>query len=164
MFCPKCSSTDTQVYDSRVINDGKTIKRRRECTTCGYRFTTLEELKVVDIYVKKRSGQEVTFNKEKLQNSIQKAFNKRKVNNQLINSVVEEVTNTIVSSSGDMVSSEEIGNMVISKLRDVDQAAYICFMAMFKNFETAEDFINLVKQFEISTTKKSKYAKSIINP
>ncbi len=154
MFCPKCSSVDTQVYDSRVINDGKTIKRRRECTSCSYRFTTLEELKVVDIYVKKRNGQEVTFNKEKLQYSIQKAFNKRKVNNQLINSVVDDVANTVVSNSGDVITSEEIGNMVLSKLRDVDQAAYICFMAMFKNFETAEDFINLVKQFEKNNSTK----------
>jgi transcriptional repressor NrdR len=148
MYCPKCKNPDTQVYDSRVINDGKSIKRRRECTKCSYRFTTIEELKVVDIYVKKRNGQEVLFSREKLQNSIQKSFNKRKVNLVLVNSLVEAIIEEILSTYGEMITSEEIGNIVLNKLRDIDQAAYICFMAMFKNFETADDFIKLVKQFE----------------
>jgi transcriptional repressor NrdR len=159
MYCPKCKSSDTNVYDSRVINDGKTIKRRRECGSCGYRFTTHEELKMVDIYVIKRNGQEVPFNKEKLKLSIQKAFNKRKVNLDLINSLVERVTDDVLSKNKDTISSEEIGNIVLNQLNSKDEAAYICFMAMFKNFATAEDFIKLVKQFEINYDQR----KSIVN-
>jgi transcriptional repressor NrdR len=148
MYCPKCKNVDTQVYDSRAINDGKTIKRRRICNSCSYRFTTLEELKVIDIYVKKRNGQEVQFSKPKLQLSIQKSFNKRKVNNDLIVRIVDEVVDQILSEHGDDITSAKIGNLVLNKLRDVDQAAYICYMAMFMNFDTANDFIKLVKQFE----------------
>jgi transcriptional repressor NrdR len=159
MYCPKCKSTDTNVYDSRVINDGKTIKRRRECGACGYRFTTHEELKMVDIYVIKRNGQEVPYNKEKLKLSILKSFNKRKVNLDLINSLVEKVTDDVLAMNKDSVSSEEIGNIALNQLSSKDEAAYICFMAMFKNFTTAEDFIKLVKQFETNYDQR----KSIIN-
>ncbi len=159
MHCPKCKSSDTNVYDSRVINDGKTIKRRRECVACGYRFTTHEELKMVDIYVIKRNGQEVPFNKEKLKISILKAFNKRKVNLDLINSLVERVTDDVLSKNKDVISSEDIGNIVLNQLSNTDEAAYICFMAMFKNFASASDFIKLVKQFENNYDQR----KSVIN-
>lgn len=148
MLCPKCLCLDTQVYDSRIINQNKTIKRRRECNSCHYRFITIEEVKVTDIYIKKRNGQEVTFNKEKLRNSIIKAFNKRKINIDLINKVTEQVTEAIIAKTDDTVSSITIGNLVLNILRDNDQAAYICYMSMFANFETAKDFIQLLKQFE----------------
>jgi transcriptional repressor NrdR len=148
MFCPKCKCNDTQVYDTRVVNNGKSIKRRRECAECKFRFTTFEELKVIDLYVKKRNGQEVQFDKEKLKHSILKAFNKRKVDLDQINLVTEDVIESLLSKKVDVISSEEIGNTVLNTLRNVDQAAYICFMAMFKNFDTANDFIQLVKQFE----------------
>jgi transcriptional repressor NrdR len=148
MFCPKCKCSDTQVYDTRVVNNGKSIKRRRECVECKFRFTTFEELKVIDLYVKKRNGQEVQFDKEKLKHSILKAFNKRKVDLDKINKVTEDVIESLLSKKVDVISSEEIGNAVLNTLRNVDQAAYICFMAMFKNFDTANDFIQLVKQFE----------------
>ena len=148
MFCPKCKNPDTLVYDTRVTNTGKSIKRRRECSDCKYRFTTFEELKVIDLYVKKRNGQEVQFNKAKLQSSILKAFNKRKINLGLIDKITEEVIDTLITSKDEIVTSEEVGNVVLSKLREIDQAAYICFMAMFKNFGNAQDFILLVKQFE----------------
>jgi transcriptional repressor NrdR len=148
MFCPKCKCNDTQVYDTRVVNNGKSIKRRRECAECKFRFTTFEELKVIDLYVKKRNGQEVQFDKEKLKHSILKAFNKRKVDLDQINLVTEDVIESLLSKKEDVISSEEIGNTVLNTLRNVDQAAYICFMAMFKNFDTANDFIQLVKQFE----------------
>lgn len=148
MLCPKCLCLDTQVYDSRIINQNKTIKRRRECNQCHYRFITIEEVKVTDIYIKKRNGQEVAFNKEKLRNSIIKAFNKRKINIDLINKITEQVTEAIIAKTDDTVSSITIGSLALNALRDSDQAAYICYMAMFQNFETAKDFIQLVKQFE----------------
>lgn len=148
MFCPKCKCNDTQVYDTRVVNNGKSIKRRRECAECKFRFTTFEELKVIDLYVKKRNGQEVQFDKDKLKHSILKSFNKRKVDLDKINTVTEDVIESLLSKKEDVISSEEIGNTVLNTLRNVDQAAYICFMAMFKNFDTANDFIQLVKQFE----------------
>jgi transcriptional repressor NrdR len=148
MFCPKCKSPDTQVYDTRVNNNGKSIKRRRECNLCKYRFTTFEELKVIDMYVRKRNGQEVQFNRDKLQSSILKAFNKRKVDLHRIKVITDEIIEELITSKDEVTSSEDIGNIVLNHLRDVDQAAYICFMAMFKNFDTAQDFIQLVKQFE----------------
>lgn len=159
MYCPKCKSSDTSVLDSRVINEGRTIKRRRECSKCSYRFTTHEDLKVLDLYVTKRSGQEVSYNKDKLKKSIEKSFNKRKVNVDLVNSLVESVTDDVMKLGKDTVSSDEIGNIVLNNLNSSDEAAYICYMAMFKNFATATDFIELVKQFE----KKYDQSKSIIS-
>ncbi|MGL4759015.1 MAG: transcriptional regulator NrdR [Patescibacteria group bacterium] len=148
MYCPKCKHPETSVLDSRVINDGKIIKRRRECSKCSYRFTTHEELKMLDLYVIKRNGQEVPYNKEKLKKSIEKAFNKRKVNLDMINSILEKVTDDVIALGKDSVSSEEIGNIVLNNLNVSDEAAYICYMAMFKNFATKGDFVELVKKLE----------------
>jgi transcriptional repressor NrdR len=159
MYCPKCKNTDTQVYDTRTINNGKNIKRRRECLNCHFRFITLEDIKIVDIFVKKRNGQEVAFDIEKIKVGITKSFNKRKLNLDQINLISGEVLSKVMSnnleSDLETISTTRIGEIVLEVLREHDQAAYICYFAMFGNFSSGQDFINLIKQFEekYDTTK-----------
>jgi transcriptional repressor NrdR len=148
MHCPKCHFPNTKVYDSRVSQGGRAMRRRRECLQCGYRFTTLEEVRILDIKVEKRNGQIVDFDQDKLELGIRKAFNKRRVDNQKINLLVQKVIDDIIASGKNPIKSTRIGRILLRNLRNVDEAAYICYWSMFGNFETAEEFNNLLKEFQ----------------
>lgn len=148
MFCPKCKNPDTKVYDSRLNSDGGAIKRRRECLRCNYRFTTVEEIKTIDLKVIKRNGQIVDFDIQKLESGIRKSFNKRRVDKKLIDDLIQDVINDIVNSDNASIKSTKIGKIVLKHLREADEAAYICFWAMFGNFETADEFNKLLLQFQ----------------
>jgi transcriptional repressor NrdR len=148
MRCPKCYFPNTRVYDTRVVQNDRTVRRRRECEKCSYRFTTLEEVKVLDLKVEKRNGQIVDFSQEKLEQGIRKAFNKRNINNQLIAELVQKVTEDSISTGKNPIKTTRIGRLVLKNLRSVDEAAYICFGAMFWNFQTFSDFNKLFKDFQ----------------
>jgi transcriptional repressor NrdR len=148
MFCPRCNFQDTKVVDSRPID--KTVRRRRECLNCGFRFTTEEELRAFDLYVEKRNGTIVFFNKEKLEYGIKKSFNKRRINEDKLGQIVHKVTEEIIAENKNPIKSTKIGRIVLKNLREVDTAAYICFWAMFGNFENVEDFNKLLKEFQSS--------------
>jgi transcriptional repressor NrdR len=145
MYCPKCHTKNTKVYDTRSAQGGKATKRRRMCDSCKHRFTTVEEVKIFDQMVKKRNGQEVLFSEEKLEQGIRKAFNKRTVDNTKVMRLVQNVTTDILQAGKNPISSVKIGKLVLKNLEDVDKAAFICYSAMFCNFESVDDFINLVK-------------------
>jgi transcriptional repressor NrdR len=147
MRCPKCATLDTQVYDTRAINSGKNIRRRRECNNCKFRFVTLEEVKAVDIFVKKRSGQEVPFDIEKIKVGLSKSFNKRKVGPDLITAVAADVLSKIIALNQEIVPSQKIGETVLETLKEHDEAAFICYFAMFGNFASSKDFIDLINSF-----------------
>ncbi len=147
MICPSCGNKSTKVYDSRNTKNGRAIRRRRECLKCGYRFTTLEEVKVLDLMVEKRNGQIVNFSEEKLEKGIRKAFNKRRIDNQKIGKIIQKVIEDIVATGKNPVKSTRIGKIVLKNLQSFDEAAYVCFWAMYGNFETAEEFDNLLKKF-----------------
>ena len=148
MICPKCHHTQTKVYDTRLSQAGKATRRRRECLNCKHRFTTLEEVKVFDLKVEKRSGQVVDFDPEKLEHGIRNAYNKRAINHSEMTSLLQSVIDEIVSLGKNPVKSTRIGKIVLRNLRGVDEAAYICYWAMFGNFETADEFNKLLKQFQ----------------
>ena len=137
----------TRVYDSRLTQNGKAVRRRRVCPKCKYRFTTLEEIKILDLYVEKRNGQIVPFEIEKIETGIRKSFNKRKVDNIKIAKLVQKVVEDIVATGKNPIKSTRIGKIVLKNLREVDEAAYICFWAMYGSFDTAEDFNKLLKEF-----------------
>jgi transcriptional repressor NrdR len=147
MICPSCGNKSTKVYDSRNTKNGRAVRRRRECLKCSYRFTTLEEVKVLDLMVEKRSGQIVNFSESKLEKGIRKAFNKRRIDNQKINKIIQKVIEDIVATGKNPVKSTRIGKIVLKNLQNFDEAAYVCFWAMYGNFETAEEFDNLLKKF-----------------
>jgi transcriptional repressor NrdR len=145
MRCPKCLYKDTKVVDTRSTQNGRSIRRRRECEKCAYRFTTIEEIKILDLKVEKRNGQIVDFNQETLEKGIRKAFNKRSVNLNKIASVTQKIIDNIIETGKNPIKSTKIGKIVLKNLKQVDEVAYICFAAMFLNFENLDDFSTLVK-------------------
>jgi transcriptional repressor NrdR len=148
MICPKCQQPGTDVYDSRLTNNSRAVRRRRECKSCGYRFTTLEEVKVLDLSVEKRNGQVSPFSEEKLEKGIRKAFNKRTIDNSKVAKLVQKVIEDILATGKNPVKSTKIGRLVLKNLKEVDEAAYICYWAMFGSFKTAEDFNKLLKEVQ----------------
>jgi transcriptional repressor NrdR len=151
MFCPKCHYINTKVYDTRIAREGKAMRRRRMCPHCGYRFTNVEVAKVLDLYVQKRNGQVELFSEDKLDRGVRKAFNKRRVDNQKVEFLVQQVIEDIMVLGKSTVTSEQIGEIVLSILKRQDEAAFICFSAMFGNYSTRDDFNKILKQFSENT-------------
>lgn len=149
MNCPKCHFPETKVYDSRQNRGGKSVRRRRECLRCEYRFTTTEEVRIIDLKVEKRNGQLVDFDQDKLESGIRKAYNKRTVDSDKINDLVQQVIEDVVALGKNPIKSTRVGKLVLKNLRKLDEAAYICYWAMFGNFETAEEFNDLLKEFKV---------------
>lgn len=145
MRCPKCHNTNSKVIDSRPSN--QSVRRRRECETCLNRFSTVEEISVFDLYVEKRNGTVVLFSEQKLDFGIRKAFNKRRVDEEKIRNLNKKVVENILALDKDVIKSEAIGSIVLKNLKEIDEAAYICFWAMFGNFESVTDFNRLLKEF-----------------
>jgi transcriptional repressor NrdR len=147
MICPKCHNTNTKVYDTRVTQNGRATRRRRECEKCGYRYTTLEEIKLLDLYVEKKNGQVELFSQDKLESGVRKAFNKRRIDNEKVATLVQKVIEDITETDKNPIKSTKIGKIVLRNLRETDEAAYICYWAMFGNFESAVEFNKLLKEF-----------------
>ena len=147
MICPNFHYTNTRVYDTRVIQNGKVTKRRRVCENCGYRYTTLEEIKLLDLYVEKKNGQVEILSESKLESGIVKAFNKRHINKEKVAMLVQKVVEDILDTNKNPIKSTKIGRIVLKNLRKTDEAAYICYWAMFGNFESAVEFNKLLKEF-----------------
>ena len=146
MNCPKCKHLDTKVSDSRVTCSGRNVRRRRQCLSCGYRFTTIEQIKLLDIMVKKRNNRVVPFSEKKLEEGIRKSFNKRQVEDSKLDKILQEVIDDILSLNQNIIDSSKIGELVSNKLKKYDKVAYICFLAVYGNFETIQDFNRLLQQ------------------
>lgn len=144
MNCLKCNQGDTKVYDSRVVKTNKAIRRRRECLECGYRFTTVEEPKTFELNVLKRNGQIKPFSEEKLESGIRKAFNKRPVEAGLVEELSQQVLEDVLALDQNPISSVKVGKMALKRLKEADKVAFICYSAMFSNFESVEDFIKII--------------------
>jgi transcriptional repressor NrdR len=148
MRCPKCLNLETKVCDTRATQNSRTIRRRRQCEKCSYRFTTIEEVKILDLKVEKKNGQLVDFNEENLAKGIRKSFNKRSVNANKINTVIQKIIDDILETGKNPIKSTKIGKIVLKNLRAVDEVAYICFAAMFLNFENLANFSRLVEEIQ----------------
>jgi len=148
MLCPKCQHPNTNVYDSRLTRAGRAVRRRRQCSSCNYRFTTLEEVKILDLYVEKRNNQTELFSEDKLEKGITKAFNKRRIDKEKIAKLVQKITEDILATGKNPIKSTRIGKVVLKNLKTSDEAAYICYWAMYGNFDSAVSFNKLLKEFE----------------
>ncbi len=138
MKCPACLSTDSKVLDSRPVEDGNSIKRRRECVNCGKRFNTYEVIDSVPLTVVKKNGSREFFDKHKLHSGILKACQKRPVDTELIVSQIEnELTNSLVSE----ISTQELGNMVMDRLRKIDAVSYVRFASVYREFKDVDTFL-----------------------
>jgi transcriptional repressor NrdR len=148
MRCPKCGCQDDKVIDSRASREGATIRRRRECLACGYRFTTYEEIERAGLVVVKRDGRREEFSKDKLFSGIKKACQKRPVSPKTVEDLVESILNHISDGYEREVPAEVIGKLVMDGLRDIDQVAYVRFASVYRRFQEATDFVNEVKKLE----------------
>ena len=146
MKCPACSFADSRVLDSRPVDDGGSIKRRRECPSCGKRFTTYEVVDTVPITVVKRSGKHEFFDKHKLTLGIERACQKRPVDPQAIADAVEsDLQNSIATE----ITSQDIGEHVLSKLREVDIVSYIRFASVYREFRDIDSFMEEIKRLGV---------------
>ena len=144
MKCPLCNCQDSRVLDSRPIDNGASIKRRRECPSCGKRFNTYEVVDTVPIAVVKRDGRREFFDKHKLARGIQIACQKRPVNAEgIATSIEQELMNTIVTE----ITSVEIGEMVLTRLKECDIVAYIRFASIYRDFQDVETFMKELRKF-----------------
>lgn len=138
MLCPSCKKSDTKVLDSR--DQGERVKRRRFCLKCSYRFTTFEKIEVPNIKVVKRDGNCVNYDREKLARGISLAFEKRPYQCERVESIVSTIEKSILLQKDKIITSKEIGEMVIANLRKIDSVAYLRFVSIFKKFGSAKKF------------------------
>ncbi|HVM50237.1 MAG TPA: transcriptional regulator NrdR [Candidatus Acidoferrum sp.] len=144
MRCPKCGCQDDKVIDSRASREGATIRRRRQCTGCGYRFTTYEEVEPDGLMVLKRDGRREEFSRDKLMAGIKKACQKRPIGSKVIEDLVEKIVVEITDKYDREVPGEIIGKMVMDGLRQIDEVAYVRFASVYRRFQEATDFVQEV--------------------
>ena len=140
MRCPGCGSLDTQVKDSRPTEDSAVIRRRRVCLSCNFRFTTFERVQLRELTVIKRNGRRAPFDRDKLMRSVQIALRTRPVEPDRIEEVVSKMVRELESGGESEVSSETIGEAVMTHLRELDDIAYVRFASVYRNFREAKDF------------------------
>jgi transcriptional repressor NrdR len=140
MRCPSCNSLDTQVKDSRPTEDSSVIRRRRVCIACNFRFTTFERVQLRELTVIKRNGRRVPFDRDKLARSVAIAVRKRNVDPELIEQTVSRIVRELEGLGESEVTTETIGETVMSHLRDLDDVAYVRFASVYRNFREAKDF------------------------
>jgi transcriptional repressor NrdR len=151
MRCPKCGKQDDKVIDSRASREGTTIRRRRECTACGHRFTTYEEVEREQLMVIKRDGRREEFSREKLHSGLKKAFQKRPISPEVIEDLLERIVTEITDKYDREVPGSDIGERVMAGLRELDEVAYVRFASVYRRFEEATDFVHEVKKLEGNT-------------
>lgn len=148
MKCPFCSHHDTQVMDSRVSEEGDTIRRRRRCLSCDRRFTTYERIELAMPAVVKRNGTRVEFDPAKLQASLRLALRKRPVSTELLERAVARIQETLLNIPEKEVSTDHIGELVMNELKQLDQVAYVRFASVYKSFQDIEEFVNAIKEMQ----------------
>jgi transcriptional repressor NrdR len=151
MRCPKCTSIEDKVIDSRITKEGNTIRRRRECLECGHRYTTIETLVRDGIVVMKRDGRREPFDREKLLHAIRAACHKRPVDLEQITMIVDDVIDALEAQYESEIPSRAIGDEVMRHLRPIDQVAYVRFASVYKEFRDVSEFME-----EISSLTKPK--------
>jgi len=134
------------VVDSRGSREGATIRRRRECTKCGHRFTTYEEIEHEGLMVLKRDDRREQFSKEKLLSGVRKACQKRPISPKVIEDLVEQIIDTVTDKYDREVPAEFIGKLVMDGLRKIDDVAYVRFASVYRRFQEATDFVQEVKK------------------
>jgi len=150
MQCPKCGAKDTRVIDSRVSNSGLAIRRRRSCQGCGYRFSTTEEIIREDLFVVKNDGRREPFDRNKLVSGIQRATEKRPVDGEQIEMLIADVLADLEVEFDSEIPSRAIGERIMTRLKAIDQIAYVRFASVYKQFrdidELAKEIDGLQKQ------------------
>ena len=147
MKCPFCGDLDSKVIDSRHSDDGLSIRRRRECLGCQRRFTTYESVEVLPIIVVKRDGSRQAFDRNKILNSMVRAFDKRKVEISELERIATEIEQALQNTLEREVITDRIGEMVMARIKPLDEVAYIRFASVYRRFQDVGSFIHEINQF-----------------
>lgn len=154
MKCPFCASNNTEVIDSREVMEGDSIRRRRECESCGKRFTTYERVDLEDITVIKRDGTRQPFERSKVLGGIMKASEKRNISRERMDSIVDKIEMKLRAKGTKEIDSRKIGDMVVKELSNIDPVAYIRFASVYYNFDSPEEFRKYVSTLQKTSKKK----------
>jgi transcriptional repressor NrdR len=144
--CPYCGSFDSAVLESRDSEDGAVIRRRRECVKCSKRFTTYERIENIDLRVVKKDGRKENFDREKVKKGIEKACEKRPVDPETIERIVDDLEMRLLNRKSTEVSSSDIGRMVLTRLKKIDKVAYLRFASVFLEFGSVEEFRKEIRE------------------
>jgi transcriptional repressor NrdR len=147
MKCPFCGDQESKVVDSRHSEDGLSIRRRRECLACQRRFTTYEYVESLPIIVVKRDGSRQAFDRNKILNSMVRAFDKRQVAVEDLDRITTEIEQTIQNTLDREVSTDKIGEMVMARIKPLDEVAYIRFASVYRRFQDVRSFIHEINKF-----------------
>ena len=147
MKCPFCGDQESKVVDSRHSEDGQSIRRRRECLNCQRRFTTYEMVESLPIIVVKRDGTRQNFDRNKIINSMIRAFDKRKVDINDLDHIATEIEQTIQNTLEREISTDRLGEMVMERIKPMDEVAYIRFASVYRRFQDVNSFVREVSRF-----------------
>ncbi len=161
MHCPVCHSEETKVVDSRLASDGYAIRRRRECTQCEYRFSTMEELELLDIVVVKNDGRRETYLRKKLETGILHSLTKRPYTQENFDKMIHGIERKIQKKNRREVSSTEIGEIVMAHLKRFDKVAYIRFASIYRAFEDVKKFQKEVRELENHRGRRNSEEKQV---
>ena len=142
MKCPFCGYSESKVIDSRPADEGSSIRRRRECLSCGKRFTTYETIEVLPMIVIKKNGNRQAFDRNKILSSMLKACEKRSVSLSLLEKAADDIEKELQNELGGEVTSKQIGELVMEKLKDLDEVAYVRFASVYRQFKDINTFMD----------------------
>ena len=147
MKCPLCGNLDDKVIESRQNISGTSIRRRRECASCGYRFTSYEKVEEIPLMVVKRDDTRQPFDLKKLERGLQRAIEKRPVSQIVVDRILHTIEDeaNLRGKSTHEISSEELGEMIMTQLFDLDKVAYVRFASVYRHFENVEEFISVIE-------------------
>jgi len=145
MNCPSCHEDNDRVINSRASHDGFSIRRRRECSNCGLRYTTYERVEETAVKIVKKDGTRQAFDRTKIKRGLELACWKRPVSEAQLESIVTDIQNELESHSDPEIESREVGELVMSRLRAVDQVAYVRLASVYRQFEDVYDFVHELK-------------------
>lgn len=140
MICPVCHYQDTKVIDSRSSSDGLSIRRRRECQKCNFRFSTYEEVEILDLVVVKRNGVKESYSRDKLAKGLRKSLEKRPITEEQFKKLIHAIERDIQILRKNEVTTNQVGQIVMKNLKKVDQVAYIRFASVYESFKDAQTF------------------------
>ncbi len=155
MHCPFCSADDTKVIDSRLVADGNSIRRRRECTTCGERFTTFEMAELVMPYVIKRDGTREPFNEDKLKRGLLRALEKRPVSAEQVENAISHIKHQLRTTGEREVPAKQVGEEVMTELKRLDAVAYVRFASVYLDFQDLSEFQEEIRRLTTDNPVKS---------
>lgn len=160
MRCPVCGEGDTKVVDSRMSVDGASVRRRRECDQCGFRFSTHEEMEILDLSVVKTDGSKELYSREKIVRGLKKALEKREYTEAQVQQMVQAIERDIQKKRKNSLESREIGEIVMEHLKGFDKVAYIRFASVYRSFEDVQTFAREVDKLTSHASSKKNSTKT----